>query len=160
MLILNNFLNINYFNIHNSWFFAFSLQQVETVGDKYMAVSGLPETCDNHAKCIARLALDMLDMAKNVKMGSEPVVSKNVMHLQNVLTKRYFNRIYDEQIYLCMKNNIHKCCVCLTIHQRCVLCLMRIGIPQLNMQMQLFDVLNIELDNKRIKRAEWKWGPV
>lgn len=51
--------------------------QVETVGDKYMAVSGLPETCDNHAKCIARLALDMLDMAKNVKMGSEPVVSSS-----------------------------------------------------------------------------------
>lgn len=45
------------------------------MGDKYMAVSGLPETCDNHAKCIARLALDMMDMAKNVKMGPEPVVS-------------------------------------------------------------------------------------
>lgn len=42
-----------------------------------MAVSGLPETCDNHAKCIARLALDMMDMAKNVKMGPEPVVCFN-----------------------------------------------------------------------------------
>lgn len=49
--------------------------QVETVGDKYMAVSGLPDICDNHSKCIARLALDMMDMAKNVKMGPEPVVS-------------------------------------------------------------------------------------
>lgn len=49
--------------------------QVETVGDKYMTVSGLPETCDNHAKCIARLALDLMDVAQNVLMGSAPVVS-------------------------------------------------------------------------------------
>lgn len=39
-----------------------------------MAVSGLPEVCDNHAKCIARLALDMIDMCKNVNMGPKPVV--------------------------------------------------------------------------------------
>lgn len=39
-----------------------------------MAVSGLPEVCDNHAKCIARLALDMMDMCKNVNMGPQPVV--------------------------------------------------------------------------------------
>lgn len=49
--------------------------QVETVGDKYMAVSGLPDHCEDHAKCMARVALDMMDMAKNVKMGSNPVVS-------------------------------------------------------------------------------------
>lgn len=40
-----------------------------------MTVSGLPETCDNHAKCIARLALDLMDVAQNVLMGSLPVVS-------------------------------------------------------------------------------------
>lgn len=40
-----------------------------------MAVSGLPDACENHAKCIARLALDMMDMAQNVKMGEFPVVS-------------------------------------------------------------------------------------
>lgn len=50
-------------------------RQVETVGDKYMAVSGLPDHCEDHAKCMARVALDMMDMAKNVKMGSNPVVS-------------------------------------------------------------------------------------
>lgn len=50
-------------------------QKVETVGDKYMAVSGLPDSCENHARCIAKLALDMMDMAKNVNMGSEPLVS-------------------------------------------------------------------------------------
>jgi guanylate cyclase soluble subunit beta len=40
-----------------------------------MAVSGLPDECENHAVCIARLALDMNEMAEAVKMGNEPVVS-------------------------------------------------------------------------------------
>lgn len=40
-----------------------------------MAVSGLPDECENHAACIGRLALDMIEMADNVKMGNEPIVS-------------------------------------------------------------------------------------
>lgn len=40
-----------------------------------MAVSGLPDECENHAVCIARLALDMIDMAEKVKMGNSPIVS-------------------------------------------------------------------------------------
>lgn len=60
--------------------YKFSILQVETVGDKYMAVSGLPDHCENHAKCIARLALDMMDMAKNVKMGPNPMVSSNYFY--------------------------------------------------------------------------------
>ena len=52
-------------------------QQVETVGDKYMAVSGLPDECENHAVSIARLALDMIDKADSVKMGNQPIVSRN-----------------------------------------------------------------------------------
>lgn len=63
------------------WFWALNNsndgQQVETVGDKYMAVSGLPDACQNHAACIARLALDMIEMADSVKMGSLPIVSTN-----------------------------------------------------------------------------------
>lgn len=45
------------------------------MGDTYMAVSGLPDPCENHAQCISRVALDMLEMAKNVKMGPSPVVN-------------------------------------------------------------------------------------
>lgn len=48
--------------------------QVETVGDKYMAVSGLPEPCTTHAKNIARLALDMIDLAQTVIVDGQPVV--------------------------------------------------------------------------------------
>lgn len=40
-----------------------------------MAVSGLPEACENHAKWIAKLSLDMMDMAKSVQMGFESLVS-------------------------------------------------------------------------------------
>lgn len=47
-----------------------------------MAVSGLPEACENHAKWIAKLALDMMDMAKCVQMGVEPVVSQ-IQHQNN-----------------------------------------------------------------------------
>lgn len=43
-----------------------------------MAVSGLPDPCENHAACISRLALDMMDMAKNVKMGPNPIVSTSI----------------------------------------------------------------------------------
>lgn len=43
--------------------------KVETVGDKYMAVSGLPEACASHARHINRLALDIYDLAKTIKLG-------------------------------------------------------------------------------------------
>lgn len=38
------------------------------MGDKYMAVSGLPEACDSHARHINRLALDIYDLAKTIKL--------------------------------------------------------------------------------------------
>jgi len=48
--------------------------QVETVGDKYMAVSGLPEPCSSHAKCMAGLALDMMDLTEQIKYEDTDVV--------------------------------------------------------------------------------------
>lgn len=39
-----------------------------------MAVSGLPEPCTTHAKNIARLALDMIDLAQTVIVDGQPVV--------------------------------------------------------------------------------------
>ena len=40
--------------------------KVETVGDKYMAVSGLPTRCSRHAVNIVNLALDMMDIVQEV----------------------------------------------------------------------------------------------
>ena len=52
----------------------FYYRQVETVGDKYMAVSGIPEPCEFHTRCIGRLALDMMDLAPTVIVDDKPVV--------------------------------------------------------------------------------------
>ncbi|XP_068156138.1 guanylate cyclase soluble subunit beta-1 [Drosophila tropicalis] len=70
-----------------------NVYKVETVGDKYMAVSGLPDPCEDHAKCIARVALDMMDMAKNVKMGSNPVQITIGIHSGEVVTGVIGNRV-------------------------------------------------------------------
>lgn len=46
-----------------------------------MAVSGLPEPCRCHARCIARLALDMMDLAADeVQIDGEPVVCTSYRH--------------------------------------------------------------------------------
>ncbi|XP_015423998.1 PREDICTED: guanylate cyclase soluble subunit beta-1 [Myotis davidii] len=51
--------------------------KVETVGDKYMTVSGLPEPCIHHARSICHLALDMMEIAGQVQVDGESVqVSK------------------------------------------------------------------------------------
>lgn len=44
------------------------------MGDKYMAVSGLPETCSSHAKCMAKLALDMMDLVDQITFEETEVV--------------------------------------------------------------------------------------
>lgn len=44
-----------------------------------MAVSGLPEPCTTHARDIARLALDMMDRAKEVIVDGEPVVGNSLV---------------------------------------------------------------------------------
>ncbi|KAL9894293.1 guanylate cyclase soluble subunit beta-1-like isoform 2-T5 [Glossina fuscipes fuscipes] len=70
-----------------------NIYKVETVGDKYMAVSGLPDHCEDHAKCIARLALDMMEMAKNVKMGPNPMQITIGIHSGEVVTGVIGNRV-------------------------------------------------------------------
>lgn len=63
-----------------------------------MAVSGLPEKCNDHAKCIARLALDMMDKAQEVKMGPEPVVSNSVPYFRIIFPKLFYSLISTQKI--------------------------------------------------------------
>lgn len=54
---------------------------METVGDKYMTVSGLPEPCIHHARSICHLALDMMEIAGQVQVDGESVqVSREIGH--------------------------------------------------------------------------------
>ncbi|KAG8236600.1 hypothetical protein J437_LFUL016952, partial [Ladona fulva] len=63
-----------------------NVYKVETVGDKYMAVSGLPDECPSHARCIARLALDMMDLGQEVQVDGRPVKVTIGIHSGEVVT--------------------------------------------------------------------------
>lgn len=65
------------FEIHVPHFYENFFRQVETVGDKYMAVSGLPELCKEQARCIGRLALDMMDLSMDVSVDGISVVQSS-----------------------------------------------------------------------------------
>ena len=41
--------------------------QVETIGDAYMVVGGVPEVSDEHAQAVADMAIDMVFQARQVK---------------------------------------------------------------------------------------------
>ncbi|XP_057352956.1 guanylate cyclase soluble subunit beta-1 isoform X3 [Manis pentadactyla] len=60
--------------------------KVETVGDKYMTVSGLPEPCVHHARSICHLALDMMEIAGQVQVDGESVQITIGIHTGEVVT--------------------------------------------------------------------------
>lgn len=47
------------------------IYKVETVGDKYMAVCGLPEKNEHHAKYICRVALDIMDSTEEIPYSND-----------------------------------------------------------------------------------------
>lgn len=65
------------------------------MGDKYMAVSGLPDLCENHAVSIARLALDMIDKADSVMMGDRPIVSCAFINILGMIFIFIFYFFYE-----------------------------------------------------------------
>ena len=71
-----------------------------------MAVSGLPNPCENHAKSISRLALDMMDIAENVCIDGESVVSNNhniIQGLKNMQICFYAFKTLDEGLLNLLK---------------------------------------------------------
>ena len=65
-----------------------SVYKVETIGDAYMVVSGLPERTDNHAAEIVDMAFDMLD---NITTLNNPVTKEPMKIRVGKLNK--FNKI-------------------------------------------------------------------
>lgn len=63
-----------------------NVYKVETVGDKYMAVSGLPEPCESHARGIARLALDIMELSKTIQTSEGGVQITIGIHSGEVVT--------------------------------------------------------------------------
>ena len=50
----------------------FDVYKVETIGDAYMVVSGLPDRTDHHAGNIASMALELLATTKSFKISHRP----------------------------------------------------------------------------------------
>ena len=63
-----------------------NVYKVETVGDKYMAVSGLPEPNSGHAREIARLALDIMHLSRDIQTSEGGVKLTIGIHSGEVVT--------------------------------------------------------------------------
>ena len=83
------------------------LLQVETIGDAYMVVSGLPvRNGNNHAREIARMSLRLLERVKTFQIRHRP---KDKMKLRiglhtgklNILYERTYERLLE--FFLCEK---------------------------------------------------------
>ena len=54
------------FSLFDGMLIKYSLEKIKTIGDCYMLAGGLPEPDKNHADSVARMALEMLDIIKEI----------------------------------------------------------------------------------------------
>ncbi|XP_068701770.1 guanylate cyclase soluble subunit beta-1-like isoform X4 [Montipora foliosa] len=61
--------------------------KVETIGDAYMVVGGLPKPCDNHAEKVAHMACAMMEAAQKVlsPVDKEPIKIRIGIHSGSVM---------------------------------------------------------------------------
>ena len=73
-----------------------SVYKVETIGDAYMVVSGLPERTDNHASEIVEMAFDMLD---NITTLNNPV-TKEPMKIRVGKLNRFQDKNFQKNLII------------------------------------------------------------
>lgn len=56
---------------------------METIGDAYMVVGGLPKPCDNHAEKVAHMACSMMEASRKVLSPVDRTPLKVVASIQN-----------------------------------------------------------------------------
>ena len=66
------------YNLYDNRIEDYEVYKVETIGDAYMVVSGVPERCDHHAAEVSRMALDLL--AKVISTFSQMFLSSSTPH--------------------------------------------------------------------------------
>lgn len=58
----------------------YGCEKIKTIGDSYMAVSGVPIPSDDHAVQIVRLALAMRELSHDLTLGDQPITFRIGIH--------------------------------------------------------------------------------
>jgi len=74
------------------------LEKIKTIGDAYMVAGGVPQPCTGHAEAVAQMALEMLDVIRDLELsGHGPLQLRIGMHtgpvVAGVIGQRKFS--YD-----------------------------------------------------------------
>lgn len=80
----------------------FDVYKVETIGDAYMVVSGLPQRTPNHSCQIARMSLALLDNVESFKIPHLP--ERRLMLRIGLHTGKYITSRFSKLLFLIFKD--------------------------------------------------------
>jgi class 3 adenylate cyclase len=63
-----------------------SIEKIKTIGDAYLAVSGIPIPCQNHAEQIANFALAIQKQSKEWSLGGKKIAFRMGIHCGPVIS--------------------------------------------------------------------------
>jgi len=66
------------FSLFDGLLIKYSLEKIKTIGDCYMLAGGLPKPDKNHAYSVARMALEMLDIIKEINTKSNQTLKVRI----------------------------------------------------------------------------------